>query len=106
MLDDAMPEAVKEKDNSTASDKFLCKVAYGNALINNRKTTRKILAVKKSKKKHRAQSSSKSEESRRLSVMEEDDEEYANSTDTPVSPLPYKSPSDSLTSDTPNGTHV
>ncbi|CAL1280805.1 unnamed protein product [Larinioides sclopetarius] len=70
------------------------------------KTTRKILAVKSKKKKHRSHGSSKTEESRRLSVMEEDDEEYANSTDTPVSPLPYKSPSDSLTSDTPNGTNV
>lgn len=58
------------------------------------------------KKKHRSHGSSKSEENRRLSVMEEADEEYANSTDTPVSPLPYKSPSDSLTSDTPNGTNV
>ncbi|GFU44766.1 uncharacterized protein TNCV_3150611 [Trichonephila clavipes] len=139
MLDDVMPEAVKEKDNSTASDKLLPDLSEvvcvsendskstmkskqnSHANINisevlmqssiwkcidqqSQKTT-KILAVK-SKKKHRAQSSSKSEESRRLSVMEEDDEEYANSTDTPVSPLPYKSPSDSLTSDTPNGTHV
>ncbi|GFY49891.1 sodium-driven chloride bicarbonate exchanger [Trichonephila inaurata madagascariensis] len=141
MLDDVMPEAVKEKDNSTASDKLLPDLSEvvcvsendskstmkskqnSHANINisevlmqssiwkcidqqSQKTTKKILAVKSKKKKHRAQSSSKSEESRRLSVMEEDDEEYANSTDTPVSPLPYKSPSDSLTSDTPNGTHV
>ncbi|KAF8795352.1 electroneutral sodium bicarbonate exchanger 1-like isoform X2 [Argiope bruennichi] len=141
MLDDVMPEAVKDKD-STVTDKLLpgnltevvCvsendsketvmskQNSHANINISevlmqssiwkcidqqSQKTTRKILAVKSKKKKHRSHTSSKTEENRRLSVMEEDDEEYANSTDTPVSPMPYKSPSDSLTSDTPNGTNV
>ncbi|GBO37832.1 hypothetical protein AVEN_10641-1, partial [Araneus ventricosus] len=141
MLDDVMPETVKDKDIA-ATDKLLpgnlsevvCvsendskgtvmskQNSHANINISevlmqssiwkcidqqSQKTTRKILAAKSKKKKHRSHGSSKTEESRRLSVMEEDDEEYANSTDTPVSPMPYKFPSDSLTSDTPNGTNV
>ncbi|GIY11252.1 sodium-driven chloride bicarbonate exchanger [Caerostris darwini] len=142
ILDDIMPETIKEKDESAASEKLLpnnlsevvsvpgdesqatmkskqnshANINISEVLMQSsiwkcidqqsQKTTKKILAVKSKKKKHRSRNSSKPEESRRLSVMEEDDEEYANSTDTPVSPLPYKSPSDSLTSDTANGINV